>query len=224
MHLRPVHFASIPEGTFLMGENDNDRFANETERPRHVVHIPAFELARNPVSVAEYRQFDPSHETGTSDDTPVTSVSWNDAIAYCTWLGPNYRLSSEAEWEYAARAGSQNLYPWGNTIDTTQANFYYDENGTRVGLGRMTPPGAFPPNAFGLNDMIGNVCEWTADRWHPNYLGAPDDGSPWVTGETRSRVIRGGAWDYLPRLLRVSWRDHLDESSKRDNVGFRVAR
>ncbi len=94
----------------------------------------------------------------------------------------------------------------------------------KVGRGHRTERGVFPPNAFGLFDMHGNVCEWVQDTWHPDYLGAPNDSSAWIQGGRRGwRGIRGGAWDYLPRLLRTSWRDALPETIRRDNVGFRVA-
>jgi formylglycine-generating enzyme required for sulfatase activity len=93
-----------------------------------------------------------------------------------------------------------------------------------VGLGHSTPVGSYGLNAFGLGDMHGNVCEWVSDCWRPNYQGAPSDGSPWLeAAETKRRVIRGGAWDYLPRLLRNTWRDSLLQTIRRDNVGFRVA-
>jgi formylglycine-generating enzyme required for sulfatase activity len=96
----------------------------------------------------------------------------------------------------------------------------------KVGPGRRTPVGAYPPNAFGLHDMIGNVCEWTSDAWHPSFRGAPAEGQSWEAGaeSIELRVIRGGAWDYLPRLLRTAWRDFLHQQTRRDNVGFRVVR
>jgi formylglycine-generating enzyme required for sulfatase activity len=155
-------------------------------------------------------------------------VSWLQAVDYCVWLakqaGRPYRLPSEAEWEYACRAGSTSPFSIGNTITSEDANFLYDENGKRVGLGHSTPVGSYALNAFGLGDMHGNVCEWVSDCWCPNYQSAPSDGSPWLeAAETDHRVIRGGAWDYLPRLLRSTWRDSLPQTIRRDNVGFRVA-
>lgn len=133
-------------------------------------------------------------------------------------------LPSEAEWEYAARAGSETAYGVGEQLSPEQANYLYDEHGQRVGRGSRTPRDTFPANAFGVQDLHGNVCEWVADVWHPNYAGAPVDGSPWVAGGALGRrVIRGGAWDYLPRLLRSAWRDSLSETEQRDNVGFRLA-
>jgi formylglycine-generating enzyme required for sulfatase activity len=132
-------------------------------------------------------------------------------------------LPSEAEWEFACRAGSRAPFGFGNEISVDEANFYYDENGTRVGRGCRSKVGNFPPNYFGLHDMHGNVCEWVTDSWHPNYKGAPGDGSPWVDPSNNRRAIRGGAWDYLPRLLRSSWRDWRDSDRRADNIGFRVA-
>lgn len=217
-------FIEIPPGEFFMGENQEDKFANDTERPSHRVQIPGFRLARFPVTVGEFRAFRPHHEAGIPDDWPVTMVSWEEAVAFCEWHGSSARLPSEAEWEYAARAGTRTAYAWGESISSSDANYLYAENGRKAGCGHRTPMGTFPENPFGLCDMSGNVCEWVMDRWHSSYLGAPCDGSAWIAGGTlSSRVLRGGAWDYLPRLLRVSWRDHLPQSARRDNVGFRLA-
>lgn len=258
-----TELVTITGGSFLMGENENDKFANDTERPRHEVHVPTFRLARFPVTIGEFRSFRPNHEPGLPDDWPATMISWDDAIAYCTWVGGGTRLPTESEWEYAARAGSTRPFPWGDDITPQLANYYYNEQGNKVGPGHRTSPGQYPPNAFGIFDMTGNVCEWTMDAWHPTYEEAPTDGSsvalspngasslspgqaqpPWVLGKNRScpvgaaskkplnlasgpeptiRVLRGGAWDYLPRLLRVSWRDRLPENQCRDNLGFRIA-
>jgi formylglycine-generating enzyme required for sulfatase activity len=225
----------IPGGSFLMGENDDDKFAGDTERPRHCVRLAPFLLGSAPVTLREFRGFHPGHEPELPADWPVAMVSWHEARAYCRWLagqsGAAYRLPTEAEWEYAARAGSRTPYPWGETMRPDLANHWYDEQGGKVGPGHRTPPGSYPANAFGLRDMLGNLCEWVQDAWHPDYHGAPEDGSAWELGESGAgdeeetpRVLRGGAWDYLPRLLRVSWRDSLAACSRRDNVGFRVAR
>ncbi len=257
-----TELVTITGGSFLMGENDNDKFANDTERPRHEVHVPSFLLGRSPVTIGEFRSFRPNHESGLPENWPATMVTWEDAMAYCAWVGA--RLPTEAEWEYAARAGSRSPFPWGDDITPELANYYYNEQGNKVGPGHRTPPGQYPPNAFGIFDMLGNVCEWTADAWYPKYADFPTDGNradlcpigasslspgqapapPWVLGkisscpvgaasqkplnlagcmEPISRVLRGGAWDYLPRLLRVSWRDRLPQHHCRDNVGFRIA-
>lgn len=220
--MRFPDFAEIPGGEFLMGENDEDKFAGDTERPRHRVKIRPFLLARFPVTVGEFRRFRPGHEPGISPEWPATMVSWTEAADYCRWLGDSCRLPSEAEWEFAARAGSPRPYPWGDTIDPSLANYFYTEDGRKIGCGHRTPPGCFPASAFGLFDMIGNVCEWVADDWHRSYEGAPGDGSAWLGGGM-GKVLRGGAWDYLPRLLRTTWRDVLSRDVRRDNVGFRVA-
>jgi len=218
----------IPGGSFWMGENEEDKFASDTERPRHFVEVKPFCLGKNLVLLEEYRAFRPDHEAELPAEWPAAKVSWDDAVAYCDWLsgehGAAYRLPTEAEWEYAARAGTQTPYPWGDTMDAGQANYWYDEQGQKVGAGHRTPPGVYPENGFGLHDMLGNLCEWVQDTWHPNYEGSPQDGSAWESPAlTSRRVLRGGAWDYLPRLLRVSWRDALPHSARRDNVGFRIA-
>ncbi len=217
----------LPGGVFTMGENVCDRFANDTERPAHRVLIAAFSLGRFPVTVEEYRAFRPEHGAGEPGHLPVVRVSWTDAYAYCEWLstltGHTWRLPSEAEWEYACRAGSRDLFSSGSRISPELANFLYDENGMVVGTGRRSAVGHYPANAFGFCDMHGNVCEWVADSWHANYLGAPGDGRAWIEPQEHRRVVRGGAWDYLPRLLRSACRDWRPVNECADNVGFRVA-
>lgn len=215
-------------GKFVMGENGGDKFANDTERPAHEVRIERpFALGKFPVTVGEFRRFRPGHLKGEPEDWPVDRASWEDAVAYCDWLTEQtrreYRLSSEAEWEFACRAGSRRPFAGGDEITIRDANFLYDENGMRVGVGRRTVVGTFPANAFGLHDMHGNVCEWVLDSWHADYRGAPTDGSAWVTPGEARRGVRGGAWDYLPRLLRSSWRDWRWANERADNIGFRVA-
>ncbi len=209
-----------------MGENENDKFANDTERPRHQVCVSAFQLGRAPVSLAAFRVFRPRHEDGLPADWPAAMVSWEDACAYCAWLGRDFRLPSEAEWEFAARAGSSEPYPWGASVNVAQANFWYSEQGSKIGPGSRTASGRYPETAHGLLDLCGNVCEWAQDAWFPTFVDAPDDGSAREksAGEGALRVIRGGAWDYLPRLLRVSWRDAYPQGRCRDNIGFRIAR
>ncbi len=218
----------LPAGEFTMGENSGDKFANDTERPAHRVGIsPGLAMGRFQVTVSEFRCFRPDHAMDEAGDLPVVQVNWHDAQAYCGWLetrtGRAYRLPSEAEWEYACRASSPDLFAFGDALTPAMANFLYDENGLRVGTGRRTPAGSYPPNRFGLYDLHGNVCEWVEDTWHPNYNGAPGDGRAWVQMESPRRVVRGGAWDYLPRLLRSAWRDWRFADERADNVGFRVA-
>ncbi|HEY2342378.1 MAG TPA: formylglycine-generating enzyme family protein [Chthoniobacteraceae bacterium] len=220
---------SLPAGEFVMGSTIGDKFSLATERPAHRVTLSEpFALGRFPVTVREYREFAEDHDPTDNPALPVVNVSWSDAQNYCAWLsrriGRSYRLPTEAEWEYACGAGSTTPFSTGDDITTDDATFLYSEQGERVGQGARTPPGSHPPNAFGLGDMHGNVCEWMQDDWHPDYVGAPLDGRAWSDGEENSRrVIRGGAWDYLPRLLRTVWRDSLPKDERRDNVGFRIA-
>jgi formylglycine-generating enzyme required for sulfatase activity len=220
---------TIPAGDFIMGGTEEDKFTNNTERPAHLIRFERpFGLGTYPVTVGEFRAFRPNHAPDQDDCLPVVNVTWQDARDYCEWLGAEtgraFHLPSEAEWEYACRAGSTTPFASGDDIGITDANFLYNEHGERVGRGSRTPAGAYAPNAFGLHDMHGNVCEWCADVWHPDYRDAPADGSPWlVDGDPALRVIRGGAWDYLPRLLRSAWRDALRAETRRDNLGFRVA-
>ena len=218
----------LPAGGFVMGENAGDRFANDTERPAHPVRIsPGLALGCFPVTVGEFRHFRPDHAPDEEDDLPVVRVNWHDADAYCRWLtgqtGREYRLPSEAEWEYACRAGSATPFAMGDDITLAQANFLYDENGLRIGLGGRSRVGRHEPNAFGLYDLHGNVSEWTADSWHADYLGAPADGRAWIEPADPRRVVRGGAWDHLPRLLRSAWRDRRPADQRADNLGFRLA-
>jgi formylglycine-generating enzyme required for sulfatase activity len=224
----PVLVALSP-GEFLMGDAVDDKFATDTERPAHQVEIGrAFALGRFPVTVGEYRLFVADHSPEDDAGWPVVNVSWNDATAFCSWLGREtgepFRLPSEAEWEFACRAGSRASFATGNDLTTDDANFLYAEDGRRVGPGGRTAAGRYRANGFGLEDVHGNVSEWVEDVWHPSYAGAPRDGAPWISGgDSEHRVIRGGAWDYLPRLLRSAWRDSLPCGHRRDNVGFRVA-
>jgi formylglycine-generating enzyme required for sulfatase activity len=213
--------ARIPSGEFMMGESADDKFANATERPAHrIVFAEPFLLATFPITVGQFQKFAPQHALGADPTLPVVSITWYDARAFCAWLsekaGREFRLPTEAEWEYGCRAGTTTPFHCGQQITSIDANFLHDEYCVRIGPGRLTPEGEYPPNKFGLHDMHGNVCEWTADKWRASY-------SPSAAYDEDRRVIRGGAWDYIPRLLRSTWRDHLPADSFRDNVGFRIA-
>jgi formylglycine-generating enzyme required for sulfatase activity len=217
----------IPPGWFTMGENPGDRYASQAERPSHEVSIaPGLAISIAPVTVAEFRGFRPDYLSGEGAELPAVQISWVDAFEYCAWLslrtGHPYRLPSESEWEFACRAGSVSKFTFGDELLPSHANYLYAEDGVRVGKGKRTPSGAYPANVFGLHDVHGNVCEWVADSWHPTYEGAPAEGSAW-NGGGELRVLRGGGWDYIPRLLRCSHRDYLPRHCRRDNVGFRVA-
>jgi formylglycine-generating enzyme required for sulfatase activity len=160
---------------------------------------------------------------------PAINVSWHDAHTYAEWLsritGKDYRLLSEAEYEYAARAGSQTKFPWGDDIKLdgkAMAN--------RKGCGsqwdgvQTAPVGSLPANRFGLYDMLGNLAEWTEDCWHQNYEGAPADGSVWPGGDCGVMVLHGGSWRYDPDALRSASRDWFDNVGRAGDIGFRVAR
>ena len=163
---------------------------------------------------------------------PVVGVSWDDAVAYCKWLstitGKYYRLSSEAEWEYACRAGTAMPFWWGESISTDQAN--YDGRRTYDGGGRgenregTVPVDRFQPNAWGLYQTHGNAWEWCADNWHRNYRGAPQDGSVWQGGDKSLRVARGGSWIGSPTRLRSAARSEFRPGVRNNILGFRVAR
>lgn len=222
-----IDLVTVPPGECVVGSAGDDRFATDTERPAHKVRFEApFGLGRFPVTVQAFSRFRPEHGGGEDPDWPVVNVGWHDCLAYCAWLGTavsaRVRLPTEAEWEFACRAGSSGPFSFGSSLSPDQANYLYDETGTAVGPGSRTAVGSYPLNAFGLGDMHGNVCEWVQDTWTPGYAerdrAAPNSGSA-----PPPRVIRGGAWDYLPRLLRSAWRDSLPPSTRRDNVGFRVA-
>jgi formylglycine-generating enzyme required for sulfatase activity len=220
-----------------MGATPDDKFANLLERPRHLVTIGyAFEIGERPVTFAEWDAFAhavsgahrPADPFGRGE-MPVVNVSHEDAVAYCDWVSSviqwPFRLPTEAEWEYACRAGSETVFHTGDAIALDQANYLYSEIGEKIGRGRPTVVGSYPPNAWGVYDLHGNVAEHVADAWHDGYDGAPTDGSAWVDASDKNVlfVLRGGAWDHLPRLLRSAHRDWVDRARWLDNVGFRVA-
>ena len=247
----------IPSGRFQMGAHETEHKAAmqagsqktwlEREAPQHWVGIERpFALARHPVSVGEWRAFVLATQWAGGSETdwdnpgfvqndqhPVVGVSWNDAQLYLAWLrertGRHYRLPSEAEWEYACRAGTRTAFNVGDTISTEQANYdgLYVYNGGPRGVyrGGTSPLGTFAPNPWGLYDMHGNVWEWVQDVVHDNYEGAPVDGSAWeADGDTSRRILRGGSWLYHPRYLRSALRNGFSTVLSNDIVGFRVAR
>ena len=190
----------------------------------------SFAVSKYEITFEDYDRFAGS---GTTDDQgwgrgrlPVMKVSWNDAREYVAWLsaqtGRSYRLLSEAEWEYAARAGSATKYAWGNSIESNRANCY--GCGSQWDYEQTAPVGSFEPNAFGLHDMHGNVYEWVEDCWNGSYEGAPADGSAWLSGDCERRIVRGGAWDDFPDDLRVALRVSAGSDRRDSYYGFRVAR
>ena len=219
----------IAAGSFMMGSAEGEVGHDPAERPRHEVRLRAFGLGRWPVTCAQYQRFcdatgHPKPETyGLWHPLrPAVYVSWGDAQLYLAWLreltGEPWRLPSEAEWEYACRAGTETRYWWGDEILPEHANY-----GRQVG--RPSEVGAYPPNPWGLADMHGNGWEWVEDLWHADYAGAPADGSAWITGtSSRRRVVRGGSWDVAPPLLRSASRFAITEMFTIGDLGFRVAR
>ncbi len=223
----------VPSGRFRMG-CVSGRDCEDDERPVHEVEVPSFALGVYEVTFEEYDRFAQATRRNRPNDggwgrggRPVMNVSWEDATAYAAWLseetGEAYRLPSESEWEYAARAGSTTRYTWGDDIGRNRANC--DGCRSRWDDDRTAPAGSFAANAWGLHDVHGNVWEWVEDCWHENYARAPRDGSAWTTGGNCSRrVVRGGSWLYGPWSLRSAYRDRGDAESRASYIGFRVAR
>ena len=221
----------IPAGSFRMGCLSNDADCRDWQKPVHRVTIPRpFAVSVHEVTFEDYDRF--THPNKVDDEgwgrgtRPVINVSWNDAGEYVDWLsaqtGGTYRLLSEAEWEYAARAGSTTKYSWGNAVGTNQANCSGELCGDRFDY--TAPVGSFRANAFGLYDMHGNVWEWVEGCWNGTYAGAPTDGSAWRRGDCAKRVVRGGSWGNNPRALRSANRFRVTTGFRRYDFGFRVAR
>jgi formylglycine-generating enzyme required for sulfatase activity len=207
----------IPTGSFIMGSPANEPERQSYENPQHQMTIvKPFAVGKFTVTFAEWDAcvagggcggYVPDDHGWGHKNRPVINVSWNDVKAYAAWLsrktGQNYRLLSEAEWEYAARAGSQTPFWWGSTITPTQAN--YDgtadiyKGGVKGEYRQQTVPmNSFQPNPFGLYQVHGNVWEWVEDCWHDNYEGAPADGSAWISESCGQHVLRGGSWASSP--------------------------
>ncbi|MCY7321220.1 MAG: formylglycine-generating enzyme family protein [Phormidesmis sp. CAN_BIN36] len=234
----------IPGGTFWMGSPDTEAERDINESPQHQVTISEFYLGKFPVTQTQWRDvailpkihrslsMHPSDFEG--DDRPVEQVSWYDAIEFCDRLsyytGDLYRLPSEAEWEYACRAGTTTPFCYGNTLTADLANYdgNYTYNDGKPGIYRhgTTPIGTFQTlNAFGLSDLHGNVWEWCADSWHENYQGAPRDRQAWEDPEGGTyRMLRGGAWYCLPGLCRSAQRHWNQPDIGGSGIGLRVVR
>ncbi len=221
----------LPAGNYQMGSPGNS--LNYDEVPRHEVSVPGFAVGQYEVTFAEYDRFAratgrrlPYDESWGRSDRPVVNVSWSDANAYTRWLseqtGKTYRLPSEAEWEYAARAGSTTNHWWQDANENLHANCF--NCGSEWDGARTAPVGSFVANEFGLYDVAGNVQEWTADCYNGSYNGAPVDGSAWVQGECDMRVVRGGAYTSPLDSLRSAKRSQYSRDARLDNLGFRVVR
>jgi formylglycine-generating enzyme required for sulfatase activity len=213
----------ISGGTFAMGSNDDP-----SEKPIHRVTIKPFSISKFPITVREWNECVAakvcSDATTGKDDAPATNLSWNDAQEFVTWLsrlgGKQFRLPSEAEWEYAARAGTQTRYWWGDQLQSDMANC----KGCS-GVYESTQPlkvGSFKPNPFGLHDMGGSVGQWVEDCWHRDYQGAPIDGSAWIERNCAARIMRSGSWKNDPSYIRPASRDRYDTGVRYPTHGFRV--
>ncbi|MFM6537396.1 MAG: formylglycine-generating enzyme family protein [Microcystis panniformis] len=236
-----IKMIAIPGGTFMMGSPEDDKYpitegSKNSERPQHQVTVKPFSMGKYPITQAQWRaiaklpqvnkELEPNPSYFKGDDLPVESVSWNDAQEFCARLSRMtnkiYRLPTEAQWEYACRAGTTTPFYFGNRITTKLAN--YNSNGTKEQYReKTTDVGSFPPNAFGLYDMPGNVWEWCEDGWHNNYEGAPIDGTAWksVSIYIELKVIRGGAWYRYSEDCRSASRNSVADFDNR-YVGFRV--
>ena len=206
---------------------------DDDEQPVHEVRVEAFELSKAEVTFEEYDRFTAATGRARASDEgwgrgrrPVINVSWEDAVAYTKWLsgqtGERYRLPSEAEWEYAARAGTGTAYSWGNEIGSNRANCR--GCGSQWDGDQTAPVGSFGPNGWGLHDMHGNVYELVQDCWNGSYQGAPTNGSAWESGNSDLRVLRDGSWNDNPRILRSANRSWNPARLRIYDIGFRVAR
>jgi formylglycine-generating enzyme required for sulfatase activity/predicted Ser/Thr protein kinase len=256
----------LPPGTFVQGAAPDQADAAPFEQPQHQVRINyPLGMGVYEVTVGEFKEFaqDTAHKSAgcqTYDGTwqarselnwnnvgypqtatyPVACVSWRDAREYAEWLsrktGRHYRLPSDSEWEYAARAGSASSRPWSaradaacasaNVADETAAQRFpgWKVHPCKDGFVYSAPVGSFQPNAFGLYDTLGNVFEWVQDCWHTDYRGAPADGSAWVDGDCTQRGMRGGSWFTSPALVSISARNRFEDTYRSNSVGFRLVR
>ena len=219
----------IPAGLFWMGCEPDGAFSEQEQPAREVRIGQRFALAMHETTFAQWDRcatgggcdgYRPEDHGRGRGDRPVINVNWRDARNYASWLsektGKDYRLPSEAEWEYAARAGSTTRYSWGEDIGGNRANYERTEREVHWTL----PVGSFPSNGFGLHDMHGNVREWVEDCWNYTYDGAPSDGSAWLSGDCGLRVSRGGGWDNSEYFLRSAYRGW---GRRNPDQGFRVA-
>lgn len=239
----PLDMILVPGGTFTMGSPDTEPEREYREGPQHQVTVSSFFMGRYPITQAQWRTVaqmdhqvkqelnaDPSEFKG--PNRPVEQISWYEAVEFCDRLarasGRPYRLPSEAEWEYACRAGTTTPFSFGKTLTPELANYFGQEtyNGGPKGVYReqTTPVNEFDvANAFGLCDMHGNVLEWCQDHWHNSYDNSPENGSAWLSeDESEYRVLRGGSWHNFPRNCRSAYRDYTMPGDRYSDIGFRV--
>jgi len=234
----------VPQGAVMVGSLETEEGRRSSESPRHQVTLAEpFLMAKYPITQAQWRavaampqverELDPDPAKYKGDNRPVEQVSWHDAVEFCARLsrqtGRDYRLPSEAEWEYACRAGTTTPFHFGETIAPELANYRATVTFSGGPKGeyreQTTDVGSFPANAFGLYDLHGNVLEWCQDWWHDSYEGAPEDGSAWLThaeDAEEERVLRGGSWNLNPGYCRSANRFRSAPDDLNDGVGFRV--
>jgi formylglycine-generating enzyme required for sulfatase activity len=226
-----LEMVSIPGGSFKMGSPESEAARLDRESPQHNVTIQPFFMGKFAVTQEQYQAVmgeNPSQFQG--GKKPVESITWDNAVEFCAKISKStrktYRLPSEAEWEYACRAGTTTPFYFGETITTDLAN--YDGNYTYGSAPKgqyqkqTTDVGSFPANAFGLYDMHGNVWEWCQDNWHENYEGAPSNGTPWLNSDNNYRMLRGGSRNIFPWGCRCAFRNRLGRGLSYYFIGFRV--
>lgn len=219
---------AIPAGRFEMG---SAFVGGEDEQPLHAVTVASFMMSKHEVSASQFAIFEratgrtPVTNSQVGGEHPATNISWNDAVAFIDWLNglgvTRYRLPTEAEWEYAARGGSAAAYWWGESYLPGKVNGS-GVSGTDT-WPETAPVSSLQANAYGLHHILGNVWEWTADCYFPDYRDAPADGSPRTGDDACGWVLRGGSWSDTPAWLRVSTRNWFDRTERFDYVGFRLA-
>ncbi|MXW07268.1 MAG: formylglycine-generating enzyme family protein [Gammaproteobacteria bacterium] len=222
----------IPSGKFEMGcltEPD----CSDDEIPSREVQVSRFAVSQFEITFDHYNVFAKASLRSIPDDSnwgrgsrPAIHVSWHDAVAYTKWLstetGATYRLPTEAEWEYAARAGTDTRYSWGDDVQYNKANC--DGCNTGKAVEQTTEVGKFEPNPWKLYDIHGNVWEWTLDCWNRNFGAAPTDGTAWTSGDCARRVVRGGSWIVSPFFVRSATRHFYSAENRVSLVGFRIVR
>ncbi|ELP56926.1 twin-arginine translocation pathway signal sequence domain protein [Microcystis aeruginosa TAIHU98] len=219
-----LEMVGLPAGQFLMGSPDSDPDAKSEEKPQHQVKVNSFAIGKYPVTQAQYEAVmgnNPSRFQN-NPQNPVEKVSWNDAQAFCQKLsqisGKTYRLPTEAEWEYACRAGTTTRYYFGDDANQLGDYAWYAGNSQQT----THPVGQKKPNAWELYDMSGNVWEWCEDNWHDSYENAPRDDSAWLRNNNNYHIVRGGSWDFNPYYCRSASRIRFSPGFDFNYLGFRV--
>jgi formylglycine-generating enzyme required for sulfatase activity len=235
-----ITMIQLPAGEFRMGSPEQEAERQSYEGPQHQVKLGSFFMGQTPVTQAQWQvvagwqkqqrelKDQPSRFQGAN--RPVEQVSWQEAVEFCRRLsvrtGREYSLPSEAQWEYACRAGTTTPFSFGEMLTPELANYdgtnTYASGPKGVYLQQTTEVGSFPANGWGLHDMHGNVWEWCLDPWQGSYVGAPADGSAWMAGRGASKLLRGGSWRYRPAYCRSAFRSFYLPVNRVNLIGFRV--